>query len=108
MKRKLGIQRFRKLNKNPERPGWVLLNTFMKQHSINQVQLAEDLNVKQNRISDIINDRRRITADSAIRIAHYFGTKPEYWLELQAKWDIKKEYDANIEKELERIQNAKG
>ena len=61
-------------------PGEILLKEFMEPLGISQSRLARDINVPLTRVGDIIHGRRSITTDSAIRLAVYFGTTPEFWL----------------------------
>ena len=69
-------------------PGEVLLEEFLKPHGISQSQAARDLNVPPRRISDLVHGKRGITADTALRLAHYFGTSARFWMGLQADYDL--------------------
>ena len=69
-------------------PGEVLLEEFLKPHRISQSQAARDLNVPPRRISDLVHGKRAITADTALRLAHYFGTSARFWMGLQADYDL--------------------
>lgn len=69
-------------------PGEVLLEEFLKPHRISQSQAARDLNVPSRRISDLVHGKRAITADTALRLAHYFGTSARFWMGLQADYDL--------------------
>jgi len=73
----------------PITPGDVLLEEFLKPMEISQNQLAKDINVPANRISQIIHDKREITADTALRLGKYFGIEPEFWLNLQVRYNMK-------------------
>jgi len=73
----------------PITPGEILLEEFLKPMEISQNQLAKDLNVPPNRISQIINGKREITADTALRLGRYFNIEPEFWLNLQARHNMK-------------------
>lgn len=73
----------------PITPGDVLLEEFLKPMEISRNQLARDLNVPANRISQIINGKREITADTALRLGRYFGVEPEFWLNLQQRYNLK-------------------
>lgn len=70
-------------------PGEVLLKEFMKPLEISQNKLARDLDVPVGRINDIVNNKRGITTDTALRLGIYFGTSPEFWLNLQSRFDLK-------------------
>ena len=72
----------------PTYPGDILLADFMKPHGLNANQLALALRVPANRITGIAKGERAITADTAMRLSRYFGTSPEFWLNLQAHHDL--------------------
>lgn len=74
----------------PITPGEILQEEFMNPMQISQNKLARDIDVPVARINDIIHGRRSITPDTAFRLAIYFGTTPEFWLNLQMRFDIKK------------------
>ncbi|MGO8736488.1 MAG: HigA family addiction module antitoxin [Terriglobia bacterium] len=67
----------------PVHPGEILREDFMKPLGLSINKLALDLHVPATRIHEIVHERRRITADSALRLARYFNTNPEFWLNLQ-------------------------
>jgi len=71
-------------------PGEILLEEYMKPLRLSQNKLARDLDVPPGRISDIVNGRRSITADSALRLAQYFNTSPDLWLGLQIDYELRK------------------
>ncbi len=73
----------------PITPGDVLLEEFLKPMKITQNQLAKDINVPANRVSQIIHGKREITADTALRLGKYFGIEPEFWLNLQVRYNMK-------------------
>jgi antitoxin HigA-1 len=75
---------------DPIRPGEILLEEFLKPLEISQEQLARDIDVPKSRISRIIHGERSITADTALRLATFFGTSAEMWLALQAEFDLRK------------------
>jgi addiction module HigA family antidote len=70
-------------------PGEILFEEFMKPNGLSQNKLARDLDIPPARINDIVNARRGITADTALRFSVYFGTTPEFWLNLQTSYDLK-------------------
>ena len=72
----------------PIHPGEILLEEYMKPLRLSINRLAMDLHVPVSRIGEIIHQARGITSDTALRLARYFGTSPEYWLKLQMKYDI--------------------
>lgn len=71
-------------------PGEVLLEDFMKPLGLSQYRLAQDIGVTPIRISEIVNGKRAITADTALRLARYFGTSAGVWLRLQTRYDLEK------------------
>jgi len=71
-------------------PGTILWEEFMFPLGITQNQLARDLDITIGRIHDIIHGRRAITADTALRLSKYFGTTPEFWINLQTDFDLRK------------------
>lgn len=73
---------------DPVPPGEVLLHDFMKPARITQSALARAIGVPPIRVSEIVRGMRAITADSAMRLARFFGTTPELWLNLQSQWEL--------------------
>jgi addiction module HigA family antidote len=71
-------------------PGEILLEEFMKPLDLSGSELARQLKVPANRINDIVRDRREISADTALRLARYFGTTARFWLNAQAAYDLSK------------------
>ena len=74
----------------PIHPGEVLLEDFMKPFGLSQYRVAKDIGVPALRISQIVNGKRSITADTAMRLARYFGTSAGVWLRLQARYHLEK------------------
>ncbi|MDA3824221.1 MAG: HigA family addiction module antitoxin [Bacteroidales bacterium] len=72
-------------------PGEVLLEEFLKPMGISAYRLSKDTEIPQTRISQIIKGKRRITADTALRLSSYFGNSPKFWLGLQDDYDIEEE-----------------
>ncbi|MCA9103236.1 MAG: HigA family addiction module antitoxin [Pirellulales bacterium] len=73
---------------DPIHPGEILLEEFLKPFGLSQNQLARDLDVPATRINEVVNGARPITIDTAMRLARYFGTTPEFWLNLQQRYDL--------------------
>jgi addiction module HigA family antidote len=73
----------------PIPPGEVLYEEFMKPLGVSINALAREISVPPNRVSDIVNGKRSITADTALRLGKYFGVSPEVWLGLQADYDLR-------------------
>ena len=65
------------------------MEEFLKPMDISQAKLARDIGVPPNRISQIINGKREITADTALRLGAYFNVEPEFWLNLQIRYNLK-------------------
>jgi addiction module HigA family antidote len=72
----------------PVHPGEILLEEFLKPLGISQNRLGRDLGVSPRRINEIIHGKRIITADTALRLSRFFGTSAEFWLGLQADYDL--------------------
>lgn len=72
----------------PVHPGEVLLEEFLKPLGLSQNRLALDIRVPARRINEIAHGKRRITSDTALRLARYFRTSPEFWLGLQMDYDL--------------------
>jgi addiction module HigA family antidote len=73
----------------PIHPGEILHEEFMRPHGLSQNALARALNVPPRRINEIVLEKRAITADTALRLARYFGTSAEMWTGLQADYDLR-------------------
>lgn len=71
-------------------PGEILLEEFMKPLNLNANQLAHLLDIPPPRINDIVLEKRGISADTALRLAHYFGTTTKFWMNLQDSYEIRK------------------
>ena len=82
---------------DPVPPGEVLLHNFMKPAGISQSALARAIGVPPIRVSEIVRGMRAITADSAMRLARFFGTTPESWLNLQSQWELAKVLSASTD-----------
>ena len=88
---------------SPITPGDVLLEEFLRPMEISQNQLAKSINVPANRVSQIIHGKREITADTALRLGKHFGIEPEFWLNLQMRYNMKiarSKVGKKIEKEV--------
>jgi len=87
----------------PVHPGEVLLEEFLKPMELSQNRLALEIGVPPRRINEIVLGERRITADTALRLARYFGNSPQFWLGLQMDYDLDVTADAlasRIEREV--------
>ena len=72
----------------PVHPGEILREDLMKPSGLSINGLARELRVPVTRMSEIVNGRRSVTADTALRLARYFGTTPQFWMNLQAAYDL--------------------
>lgn len=86
---------------DPVHPGEVLLEEFLKPLDISQNRLALDIGVDSRRINEIVHGKRSITADTALRLAKYFNTSPDFWMGLQTDFDLDLASD-HLEKILQR------
>src|ERR1700722_13808794 len=73
----------------PVTSGEMLKEEFLAEYGLSQNQLAKAIGISPNRIAGIVHNRRRITADTALRLGLYFGNSPEFWLNLQTHYDLK-------------------
>ena len=73
----------------PVTPGEMLKEEFLTEYGLSQSQLANAIGKSPNRIAEIVNNRRRITADTALRLSLYFGNTAELWMNLQTHYDVK-------------------
>lgn len=72
----------------PTHPGEMLSEEFLKPMSLTQRQLADAINVPYQRINEIVNGRRGVTPSTALRLSKYFRVSPDFWLNLQLRWDL--------------------
>ena len=87
----------------PVHPGEILLEDFMKPLGITQYRLAKEMNVYPRKVNEIVQGKRAITADTALRLARFFGTSPEVWMNLQAHYDLelaRDDLDERVEREV--------
>ena len=91
---------------NPIHPGEILLEEFLSPMEISQYRLAKDIHVPPRRINEIVHGKRAITADTALRLARYFGTSAEFWTNLQSAYELdvaRQEIGGKLEKEIEPV-----
>jgi addiction module HigA family antidote len=77
----------------PVHPGEILLEEFLKPLGVSQYLLAKEVGVPARRINEIVHGQRRISADTALRLARFFGTSERFWINLQARYDLEAEKD---------------
>ena len=90
----------------PIHPGEILLEDFLKPMGISQYRLAKDISVPARRINEIVQGKRSITADTALRLALFFGTSPELWINLQTHYELeiaKDSLSGKLLKEVKRL-----
>ena len=88
---------------DPIHPGEILLEEFLRPMSISQYRIAKDISVPQRRISEIVQAKRSITADTALRLGRYFNMEAQFWLNLQSRYDLLRaeaELDQRLDKEV--------
>src|SRR5215472_1609931 len=88
---------------SPVHSGETLLEEFLKPLGLASSRLAIELQVPVTRVNDIVRGKRAITADTALRLARYFGTTPQFWMNLQANYDLERAQDARGIEIAERI-----
>ncbi len=94
---------------DPVHPGEILLEEFLKPMDLSQNRLARDLGVPPRRVNEIVLGKRRVTADTALRLARYFSMAPEFWLGLQMDYELDLEEDrlgARLDQEVGRYRKA--
>jgi antitoxin HigA-1 len=75
-------------------PGEILAEEFLKPFGLTQYRLSKDISVPPRRINEIVHGKRAISANTALRLAKYFGNSAEFWMNLQAKYDLEVQEDA--------------
>ena len=92
---------------NPIHPGEILLEEFLIPMHLSQNKIASDMGVPPRRINEIVHGKRRITADTALRLAHYFKMSPQFWLGLQMDYDLDVEEDKLADRLSEEVKTYK-
>ncbi len=93
----------------PVHPGEILLEDFLKPLGVSQYRLAKSLSVPPRRVNEIVLGKRTVTADTALRLARFFGTSDRFWLNLQAAYDLDVERDrlaGRLAKEVQVLRRA--
>ncbi len=85
-------------------PGEILKEEFLKPYKLTVYRLAKETKMPATRLAEIIKGKRRITADTALRLSKFFGTTPDFWLGLQMEYDLREELEKKKE-EIEKIPN---
>jgi len=92
----------------PITPGEILRDEFMAEYNLSQNKLAIALSVPVSLINRVVNNKYRINADLALRLATYFGTSPQFWMNLQTSYDLRiveRKTGARVKKEIHPVQN---
>ena len=90
----------------PIHPGEILFEEYMKPLGLSQYRLAKDISVSARRVNEIVHGKRAITADTALRLARYFGTSDRFWLNLQTRYDLeveKQRLKGRLDREVSRL-----
>lgn len=94
---------------SPIHPGEILLEEFLNPLGVSQYRLAKDTSVPPRRINEIVRGQRAISADTALRLARYFGTSERFWLNLQSHYDLEREKDrlgTRLDREVQKLADA--
>jgi len=92
----------------PIHPGEILIEEFLKPMGLSQYRLAKDISVPPRRINEIVHGKRSITADTALRLGRFFGISPQFWLNLQTRFDLEVTEDLlaeRLEKEVQVLRS---
>jgi addiction module HigA family antidote len=93
----------------PIHPGEILLEEYLKPLGLSQYRLAKDITVPARRVNEIVHGKRAITADTALRLARFFGTSDRFWLNLQTRYDLeieKERLKGRLEREVSKYRAA--
>jgi addiction module HigA family antidote len=88
----------------PIHPGEILLEEFLKPFGISQYRLAKGISVPPRRINEIVQGKRSISADTALRLSRYFGTSDLFWTNLQTRYDLERERDRLGKRLVEEVE----
>jgi addiction module HigA family antidote len=88
----------------PIHPGEILIEEFLKPMGISQYRLAKDISVPPRRINEIVHGKRSISADTALRLGRFFGISPQFWLNLQTRFDLEVTEDLLAERLDKEVQ----
>ena len=88
----------------PIHPGEILIEEFLKPMGLSQYRLAKDISVPPRRINEIVHGKRSISADTALRLGRFFGISPQFWLNLQTRFDLEVTEDLLAERLVKEVQ----
>ena len=92
----------------PTHPGEMLLEDFLTPMDLSQRDLAEGIHVPYQRVNELVNGRRGITPSTALRLARFFGMSPDFWMNLQQRWDLYHAQESETDKlrQIRRVRRA--
>ena len=92
----------------PTHPGEMLLKDFLTPMDLSQRDLAEGIHVPYQRVNELVNGRRGITPSTALRLARFFGMSPDFWMNLQQRWDLYHAQESETDKlrQIRRVRRA--
>ncbi len=93
-------------NRPPTHPGEMLLEEFLAPMKITQRELADAIHVPYQRVNELVNQKRGVTPSTALRLAKFFGTTADFWLNLQMRWDLYRARESEMT-EIETIEDYK-
>lgn len=91
----------------PVHPGEILMEEFLEPMGISQYKLAKNINVPPRRINEIVHGKRAITADTALRLAKFFDTSAQFWLNLQSHYDLEIQEDILADRLEHEVRNVR-
>jgi addiction module HigA family antidote len=96
-------------HRTPTHPGEMLLEEFLVPMGITQRKLADAIAVPYQRVNEIVNGRRGVTPSTALRLAQYFGTSSDFWMNLQLRWDLfhARKSEAEVLKRIPRVRTSR-
>ncbi len=93
-------------HRKPTQPGEMLIEEFLKPLGLTQQELADGIRVPYQRVNELVNQRRGVTPNTALRLAKFFGMTPDFWLNLQLRWDLYHAMQAEAP-DLEQIRRSR-
>ncbi len=91
------------MKRAPIHPGEILKAEFLDEYDLSAYALAKALKIPTNRVTSIVNGQRSVSTDTALRLARFFGTTPEFWLNLQVRYDLQTIATQAIERDIEPL-----
>ena len=96
-------------HREPTHPGEMLLEEFLTPMGISQRDLASGIHVPYQRVNELVNQRRGVTPSTALRLSRYFGTTPDFWMNLQLRWDLyqAQQEEADVLQSIRKVKRPK-